>query len=683
MPESKIKSAKPCGHDNAPVAGCAICRIFEEKIATKQLKMKSCETMEGFACNLNYKKKLEIGSDTSFSQPPLGNVINLTADVQNYLARIDKFNDDLPGNWATFPAVRDAYKYKFQDICRTRTDSKPDHMQGRGIVTCSGGTKFFACVYAQIATLRRVGCNLPIEIWYLGRSEFDENMTTIIESLDQVKCIDAVAFAETLPKYPRILHGWELKPFSILNSSFEEVLFLDADCIPVNNPEYLFDHPSYKETGAIFWPDIPPNDRKEWLPSVVWENCGMAYRNEVDFETGQMLINKEKCWHPLKVTCWMNEHSDYYYKFVFGDKSTFHLAWRGCGDDYSMPRACDWRYPALLQHDLDGRLLFLHCCRGKELLYSATRINSLPEANRLQAVCRELKTMWDGKIYDFFDQTPPEYEIAESLAGSYSYRRKINNESARELKLLPNGDIGVGGAKCEKKWSVRIKDGSVTLVIIGEAHKGTEIGMMFLTQDQTGVWRGSWETHEKCEVELTPRITPEFNYQNAPDERNEHLSICDNKLYDLPAGFKPTDIIIDFTAGIGCFSHVALCKGASKVVCVEPDFRKYLVLKNNLKKYGKRVYFKKESPTHLASLLTELNTASIRLVKIDVEDDTLSKLGLLLREQCIDAITGKFRFSNQVTMKEFEKLVADYALNLTYNNKTDTSWAGVFNLTRK
>jgi hypothetical protein len=34
----------------------------------------------------------------------------------------------------------------------------------------------------------------------------------------------------------------------------------------------------------------------------------------------------------------INEHSDWYYKFVFGDKSTFHLAWAKCG-------TCGFDYP--------------------------------------------------------------------------------------------------------------------------------------------------------------------------------------------------------------------------------------------------------------------------------------------------------------------------------------------------
>lgn len=51
---------------------------------------------------------------------------------------------------------------------------------------------------------------------------------------------------------------WVLKPWALLNSSFRHVLMLDADSFPVTNPEFLFETPQYRDTGAIFWPDVRP-----------------------------------------------------------------------------------------------------------------------------------------------------------------------------------------------------------------------------------------------------------------------------------------------------------------------------------------------------------------------------------------------------------------------------------------
>ena len=51
------------------------------------------------------------------------------------------------------------------------------------------------------------------------------------------------------------LRLFQLKPLAILHSSFEEVLLIDADNTPVVDPSFLFDHPQYTASTAVFWPD--------------------------------------------------------------------------------------------------------------------------------------------------------------------------------------------------------------------------------------------------------------------------------------------------------------------------------------------------------------------------------------------------------------------------------------------
>ena len=68
-----------------------------------------------------------------------------------------------------------------------------------------------------------------------------------------VECVDAHEVRVNSPA--RILRGWELKSFALLHSRFAEVLLLDADNVPVRNPEYLFETPRFQETAAVLWPD--------------------------------------------------------------------------------------------------------------------------------------------------------------------------------------------------------------------------------------------------------------------------------------------------------------------------------------------------------------------------------------------------------------------------------------------
>ncbi len=379
---------------------------------------------------------------------------------------------------------------------------------GRGVVQAVGGTKFFACAYASVAVLRAVGCALPVEWWYMGRGEMDTVMAAHAARLG-VTCVDALAVAARVGR-PRILNGWELKAFAAAHCGFQEFLFLDADNVAVADPTFLFDAPEYRRHGAVFWPDLPPNPmnrpkgQTEWMPPVVWENVGLAYRNEPDFESGQFLVDKARCAKELGVTVHINSHSDWYYKFVFGDKSTFHLAWRVCGSEYGMiPTPAGWAHPAIQQHDFDARVLFQHVCQGKDLLAAGTRVPALVRKHEAADAVEKLRGEhgWGGDIWGWADQSPEEIEIAASLLGRWNYKRAID-PGGRRLELRDRGEIGEGKAGCEQRWAVRVLDGEPTLVIVGCGHKGTIIGMMFLREDDEGVWRGRWEAHERCPVEL-------------------------------------------------------------------------------------------------------------------------------------------------------------------------------------
>jgi len=203
--------------------------------------------------------------------------------------------EDRPGN------PYDNQPLKVQNVRRRseeRIQSLPDYpggYDGRGCVICAGGVTHFVGAWVCIHTLRRHGFRLPIEVWHLGREEFDPEMQELLTPLG-VKCVDA---QEVRKRHPvRLLGGWELKPFAVIHSAFREVLLIDADNIAVRDPTYLFDEPSYRSTGAMFWPDLPRN----WIPKRVWDFCGVTPPDQVTFETGQILVDKQRCWRPLNLS---------------------------------------------------------------------------------------------------------------------------------------------------------------------------------------------------------------------------------------------------------------------------------------------------------------------------------------------------------------------------------------------
>jgi hypothetical protein len=226
--------------------------------------------------------------------------------------------------------------------------------RGRGVVICGGGRQYFPCAWVCINMLRHVGVKLPIELWGLNAGELDEEMRELVKPLG-VRCVDG---SRVRKKHPvRILDGWELKPYSIIHSRFREVLFLDADNVAVRDPTDLFEWEEYRKYGAIFWPAYGP-----YRPTdPIWRICRIPYYEESDFETGQIVIDKSRCWKALQLTMHFNENSDFYYYYTQGDKDTFHFAWKMVGQGYTMvPTPVVKVEGAAWQHDLNGQRIFQH-----------------------------------------------------------------------------------------------------------------------------------------------------------------------------------------------------------------------------------------------------------------------------------------------------------------------------------
>jgi hypothetical protein len=271
----------------------------------------------------------------------------------------------------------------------------PGTFEGRGIVICAGGVRYFTNAWVCIKRLRQAGCRLPIEVWYLDENEMDEEMQNLLTPLG-VKSINARKVREK--HAPQIRGGWELKAYALLHSRFREVLFLDADNVAVVNPEFLFKTAEYRATGALFWPDFDRGQNMKAQP--IWRSCGLRQPNECEFETGQIVVHKQRCWAALSLALWFNENSDFYYQYLYGDKETFHLAFRKMRTRYSLvPTAIHTLDGTMCQHDFLGRRIFQHRNTDKwDLLLLNRRVKDfLFEAECLQHLKR-LRELWDGRM---------------------------------------------------------------------------------------------------------------------------------------------------------------------------------------------------------------------------------------------------------------------------------------------
>ena len=220
------------------------------------------------------------------------------------------------------------WKQYIRHFVQARFDS-PANLAGRGIVIPAGG-KYITGAWLTVKLLREYGCKLPVEIWHLGPEEIPDFYRQALSGDPLTSFVDALSLQGVHPT--RKMGGWQLKPYSIILSRFEEVLLIDADNHPAKDPTFLFDDPDYRKTGALFWPDRMRHGKN----SSLWELFDVPYRDEWAHETGQIVLNKRKCWHALQISMHLNEHSNFHYQHSHGDTATFRFALHALEQDFSL-----------------------------------------------------------------------------------------------------------------------------------------------------------------------------------------------------------------------------------------------------------------------------------------------------------------------------------------------------------
>lgn len=293
----------------------------------------------------------------------------------------------------------------------------PGTSEGKGIVICAGGFTYLTCAWINIRLLRKKGCSLPVELWY-QKGELTQEMKTELQTLNVTCRSFSDYFSEA------ISNGYRLKPLAILHSGFEEILFLDADNNCLRDPAFLFQNDIYKSTGAVFWPDYWKTEKK----NPVWQIVDCEDRDDVEQESGQLQINKKKCWKELNLCLFFNL-DPFYYKILWGDKDTFRFSWMALRTPFHMieqgvgalgfqQEEIGFVSLAMVQHDFHGKPIFIH---ANLLKWDARSSKELfwREIRRLRSE-RQIEMKYHPEFEKYFlsiegdvEQIAPESEIAE------------------------------------------------------------------------------------------------------------------------------------------------------------------------------------------------------------------------------------------------------------------------------
>lgn len=201
-----------------------------------------------------------------------------------------------------------------------------------------GNNQFELAFHAILVCQKLLGTSYPIEVFYGGPSDLDAEKAETLAELDHVTVVDLF---QVLPKVHSYgLEGWAMKPFALLASSFEEVIFMDADVLFFQDPAVVFEMQGYKNTGNVFFHDRQMDTGKskthEWFEGFMKELSPDAnqlqyvkYNTIHEQDSGVVAINKRtSAYYGLLATCIMNlpPFQKTAYANVHGDKETFWIS---------------------------------------------------------------------------------------------------------------------------------------------------------------------------------------------------------------------------------------------------------------------------------------------------------------------------------------------------------------------
>ena len=231
-------------------------------------------------------------------------------------------------------AMQVAHENFIHDVRHSKT-LRPVHKAGtRGIVSTAGGS-YLPVFLSSLRMLRRVGSTLPVEVYMKDSKEYEKRICVEILPKLNARCF---VLADVVGK-EAIAH-YQLKVFAMLFSSFEEILWMDADVFPLYKPEEIFDADPFKSTGLITWPDF-------WASSVSPAYFALSQQPEPPMsarqssETGVLMVSKKSHLTTLLLAAYYNYYGpSHYFRLLSqggpgeGDKETFLQAAAAVGEPF-------------------------------------------------------------------------------------------------------------------------------------------------------------------------------------------------------------------------------------------------------------------------------------------------------------------------------------------------------------
>ncbi|KAK6000260.1 hypothetical protein QM012_003892 [Aureobasidium pullulans] len=254
------------------------------------------------------------------------NAANLPVSADDHSPRTQ--HRELLQSLDSIPALQTTHR-KFISTLQSWPNNLAEQIfNGTGVVIVGGG-EYFGPAIIGIHMLRRTGSNLPVQVFVADKSEYEDNLCKDYLPKLGAECLVLSDFIQDF----KVTH-YQLKSLAMLLSSFEHVLYLDSDSIPLLNPETeLFAAEPYTSAGLVIWPDFWISTESPSFYDVAGIGTMPPDLPKSSSEAGQLLINKRKHLKTLILAIYYNIYGpDFYYPLLSqgalgqGDKETFMAA---------------------------------------------------------------------------------------------------------------------------------------------------------------------------------------------------------------------------------------------------------------------------------------------------------------------------------------------------------------------
>lgn len=199
-----------------------------------------------------------------------------------------------------------------------------------GIVTTASG-RYLHILLVSVRMLRRTGCLLPVQVFVERIEDFKSSICGLhLPALGASCYLFSNIIGDNIQDYG--VTAFQLKIFAILFSTFENVLFLDADNLAVSDPTPLLIEEPLASNGLVLWPDF-------WVLTAspiyfdVSQQDQLTPTSRPSSESGQLLVSKKRHASTLLLAAYYNFYGPHHYYPLLaqggpgqGDKETYCAA---------------------------------------------------------------------------------------------------------------------------------------------------------------------------------------------------------------------------------------------------------------------------------------------------------------------------------------------------------------------